>query len=117
MIQFRRLDHVALMVPIGSKNEARTFYRDVLLLEEIPGEHPRGAVWFDIGDIQLHLVEEEPGEESGRHPAFEVKDLEGAKAYLQSKGIEIAYSSVIPDRARCFFRDPFGNRIELLEYL
>lgn len=117
MIQFSRLDHVALMVPIGRKEEARTFYKEILLLEEIPGEHPRGAIWFNIGNIQLHLVEEEPGPESGRHPAFEVKDLEGAKAYLQSKGIEIAYSSVIVGRSRCFFRDPFGNRIELLEYL
>ena len=53
---------------------------------------------------------------SGRHPAFEVTDLEAAKAYLESKGITIAYSSLIVGRERLFFRDPFGNRIELLEY-
>jgi catechol 2,3-dioxygenase-like lactoylglutathione lyase family enzyme len=117
MIQFSRLDHVTQMVPIGKKEEAKTFYKEVLLLEEIPGNHPRGAIWFNIGNIQLHIVEEEPGPVSGRHPAFEVKGLEAAKAYLESKGIEISYSSVIEGRSRCFFRDPFNNRIELLEYL
>ena len=117
MIRFRRLDHVAIMIPAGKKEEARAFYGGTLQLKEIPGNHPRGAIWYEIADIQLHLVEEEGDAKiSGRHPAFEVTDLEAAKAYLQSKGIEIAYSSKITGRERLFFRDPFNNRIELLEF-
>lgn len=119
MISFKRLDHVAVMIPRGKTAEARAFYGEVLQLKEIPGQHPRNATWFEAGDVQLHLVEEDdlPGHVSGRHPAFEVTDLEAARQYLQSKGIEISYSSVITGRERFFFRDVFGNRIELLEYL
>lgn len=117
MIRFKRLDHVAIVIPPGKTNEARTFYADTLQLTEIPGNHPRGATWFEMGNVQLHVVEEE-GEHglSGRHPAFEVTDLEAAKKYLSERGIEVTYSSKIVGRDRCFFRDPFGNRIELLEY-
>jgi catechol 2,3-dioxygenase-like lactoylglutathione lyase family enzyme len=119
MISFKRLDHVAVMIPRGKTAEARAFYGGVLQLKEIPGQHPRNATWFEIAGVQLHLVEEDgiPDHISGRHPAFEVTDLEAAKSYLQSKGIEIAYSSVITGRERFFLRDVFGNRIELLEYL
>lgn len=117
MIRFKRLDHVAIVIPLGKTEEARAFYAGTLQLKEIPGNHPRYAAWFEMGDVQLHVVEEEGDRElSGRHPAFEVADLEAAKAYLTGKGIEISYSSVITGRDRCFFRDPFGNRIELLEY-
>lgn len=116
MIEFKRLDHVFICVPKGAKQQAREFYTQILGLTEIPGNHPRGAIWFQIGDIQLHINEENGGNFSMRHPAFEVSNLSAAKEYLKNKGIEIAYSSDIEGRARFFFRDPFGNRIELLEY-
>lgn len=119
MISFKRLDHVAVMIPRGKTAEAKAFYGGVLQLREIPGQHPRNATWYEMGDVQLHLVEEDglPDHLSGRHPAFEVNGLEAAKTFLQNNGIEIAYSSVITGRERFFFRDVFGNRIELLEYL
>lgn len=117
MIRFKKLDHVAIMIPAGKKEEAKAFYGNILQLKEIPGNHPRGATWYEIADIQLHLVEEEGDTKiSGRHPAFEVGDLEAAKQFLESKGISIAYSSLIVGRQRLFFRDPFGNRVELLEF-
>lgn len=117
MIRFKKLDHVAIMIPAGKKEEARAFYGSTLHLTEIPGNHPRGAIWYEIADIQLHLVEEEgDGQISGRHPAFEVTDLQAAKSFLQKHHIEVAYSSKIIGRERLFFRDPFGNRIELLEF-
>ncbi len=117
MIPFVRTDHILITIPEGKRNEARIFYADVLGLEEIPGEHPKGAIWFNIADIQLHVREEAGGNfHSDRHPAFEVKDLAAAEAFLRQRGIAISYSSEIDGRNRCFFRDPFGNRFELLEY-
>ena len=62
-------------------------------------------------------MEEPAGELSGRHPAFEVADLKITKNFLESKGIQISYSSKIEGRERLFFRDPFGNRFELIEFL
>lgn len=117
MIQFIRLDHILLPISEGKTAEARAFYSHVLNLTEIPGEHPGGAIWFEIAGIQLHLREEQGGSLSLRHPAFEVKNLAGAKHELEQKGVAISYSSDIDGRQRFFFRDPFGNRIELLEFI
>lgn len=118
MIRFTKIDHVAVMIPTGQQAAARQFYGDLLQLKEIPGQHPRNAIWYEMADIQLHLVEEERTTEllSGRHPAFVVESLESAKSYLQSHGVGIAYTSKIEGRERAFFRDPFGNRVEMIEF-
>jgi len=116
MIQFKRLDHVLVAIPEQKTDEARAFYSQVLGLTEIPGNHPAGAIWFEIADIQLHLREEAGGNWSLRHPAFEVADLEEAKQQLLAQGVEISYSSVIEGRDRFFIRDPFGNRMEFIQY-
>ena len=117
MIVFKRIDHILITIPPRSKEMARVFYGDLLNLKEIPGNHPKDAIWFEMGDIQLHIREEEGHQvHSERHPAFEVEDLAFAKKFLEKQGILIHYSSEIENRQRCFFRDPFGNRFELLEY-
>ena len=116
-IQFTRLDHVLMGIPEGQTAAARAFYTDVLGLQEIPGEHPGGAIWFQIADIQLHLREEASGTYSKRHPAFEVTNLEEAKQALRNNGVPLEYSSEIDGRQRFFFHDPFGNRIELMQFV
>lgn len=116
MLEFKHIDHIFICVPEGAKQKAREFYTEVIGLTEIPGDHPRGAIWFQIGDIQLHINEENGGNFSMRHPAFEITNLTEAKEYLIGKGVEISYSSDIEGRQRFFFRDPFDNRIELLQY-
>ena len=119
-IEFKRLDHVMLCIPVGTENEARKFYGDVLGLKELKDlgyELPKGAIWFQIGDIQLHIRAESTQHYSERHPAFEVKNIKAAQEVLESQGIKVKYESLIPDRIRFSFRDPFGNRIEFLEML
>lgn len=115
-IVFKRLDHILITIPEGTKQLALKFYKEILGLEEIQGEHPRGAIWFRIGDIQLHIREETGIHYSDRHPAFEVADLESARQFLKEVNIKITDSSEIDGRDRCFFRDPFGNRFELLVF-
>jgi extradiol dioxygenase family protein len=117
MIHYKRLDHILISIPVGKTDEARTFYRNVLGLTEIPGDHPKGAIWFDIADIQLHIREETPQTSSDRHPAFEITGLDEAQRHFQAFGITPSFSSEIDGRQRFFIRDPFGNRIEFLEYL
>lgn len=117
MIAFKRLDHVLITIPPGTFEAARTFYSNVLQLTEVPGQHPNGAIWFEMGDAQLHVREEEGhNPNSSRHPAFEVVSIKEAKAFLEKQHIQVSYSSVINGRDRCFFRDPWGNRFELIEY-
>ncbi len=116
MIQFNRLDHILISIPEGKTEEARDFYKQVLGLSEISGGHPHNAIWFNIADIQLHIREEATSPLSARHPAFEIRNLEEARQELEQKGVAISYSSDIDGRQRFFIRDPFGNRIEFLEF-
>jgi catechol 2,3-dioxygenase-like lactoylglutathione lyase family enzyme len=116
MITFKRLDHVLITVPEQQSEAARYFYGTLLGLKEIPGQHPKGAIWFNIGDIELHITEEGGNYKSDRHPAFEVASLNDAKQFLKEQNVEVQYASEIVGRQRCFFRDPFGNRFELVEF-
>jgi ubiquinone/menaquinone biosynthesis C-methylase UbiE/catechol 2,3-dioxygenase-like lactoylglutathione lyase family enzyme len=119
MINIKRLDHIQLCVPIGKEEEARLFYTGILHLKEIPKPDvliSNGGVWFQAGDIQLHLgVEEMSNENSKRHPAFEVSHLETVRSYLEQRGIKTQDEKLFGDIQRFSFRDPFGNRIEFLE--
>nr|WP_294900221.1 VOC family protein [uncultured Pedobacter sp.] len=117
MIPFKKIDHILINVPIGKLAEAGDFYQNVLKLPIILGDRPFNALWFKLADIELHIMEEQAGNISQRHPAFEVSDLKSAKEFLESKNIEISYSTKIEGRERLFFRDPFGNRFELIEFL
>ena len=119
-IGFKRLDHIMLCIPEGTEEEAKAFYGGVLNLPELKDlgyPLPNGAIWFQMGDIQLHIRAEAATETSQRHPAFIVDDLESARELLESNGITIKNDSPIPDRKRFSFRDPFGNRIELIEMI
>ncbi|MGY2134962.1 VOC family protein [Hymenobacter sp. HD11105] len=120
MIQFTRFDHFLLDIPPGTTAAARTFYGHVLGLPEIAGQHPGGAIWFWAGQVQVHLREEEaattPSPSSRRHPAFEVANLAEVQAYLTQLGVPVEPATAISGRQRFFFRDPFGNRVELLQF-
>ncbi|HZJ10470.1 MAG TPA: hypothetical protein VFD39_12295, partial [Trueperaceae bacterium] len=53
-----KIDHVQLAMPKGQEDLARTFYRDVLEMAEVPKPAPlavNGGVWFRAGDVELHL--------------------------------------------------------------
>jgi catechol 2,3-dioxygenase-like lactoylglutathione lyase family enzyme len=118
-IEFTRIDHVQLTIPPGAEQRARKFYGGVLGLEEI--EKPEslkatGGVWFKIDAAELHMGIEEKTTDSKAHPAFEVRKLNAVRVHLIQNGVDIKDETAIPGRKRFSFRDPFGNRIELLEY-
>ena len=54
-----------------------------------------------------------------KHLAFEVPDIEIAIGRLRADGIEtdaiIDCSGIVPGLRVCFFNDPDGNRIELMQ--
>lgn len=128
-INFKRLDHVQLIIPKGSEEKARKFYGGLLGLEEI--EKPEslrstGGVWYEFAGGELHLgartpneiilspdVKRNPGSE---HPAFEIENLEAVKEFMKKENVCLKEEIPIPGRNRFSFYDPFGNRIELLEY-
>lgn len=115
-----QIDHVQLAAPKGSEDRARHFFGDILGLKEI--EKPeilkkRGAVWFLIGNQQLHIGIEEPFSPAKKaHPAFEIEQIEALKRHLTNNKIDYQVDHLLPGANRIFLHDPFGNRIELLEW-
>jgi catechol 2,3-dioxygenase-like lactoylglutathione lyase family enzyme len=120
MIIFKRIDHFHICVPPERLEEAKAFYTKVLGLELIHRpDHlfSSAGYWLNIGDAQLHIGVELALPRSIRHTAIEVADVDAARQHLKANGVEIAEEPVIPGRRRFAFIDPFGNRMELLQYI
>ncbi len=114
------IDHVQITVPRGGEEEARRFYRGILGLAEIakpPSLADRGGLWLAAGDRQLHIGTEDGVDRRATkaHVAYRVGDLEAWRRRLAEHGVEVLESVPIPGCRRCELRDPFGNRLELLE--
>ena len=119
-MRIERINHVQISIPPGTEDEVRRFYRDILGLTEVPKPESlrgRGGLWLVVGDQSIHFGTEEVSDRaaSKRHVAFEVEDLDAARHELQQAGVKILEGIPIPDYDRFEFRDPFGNRVELMQ--
>lgn len=118
---YDKLDHVQLAAPVGTEETARKFYGDLLGFKEV--EKPillkkLGGVWFEAGQVQLHIGIEEPFSPAKKaHPAIRVKNIENMKIYLKEQNIEFSIDDRIPGANRFHMSDPFGNRIEFMEWI
>jgi catechol 2,3-dioxygenase-like lactoylglutathione lyase family enzyme len=113
------IDHVQLSMPEGGEDVARAFYGDVLGLREVVKPEAlaaRSGCWFAGAGVAVHLGAESDFRSLAKaHPALLVRDLDAARATLRAAGIPIEEDdSGIPVR-RCYVRDPFNNRIELVD--
>lgn len=118
--QILGLDHVQITVPRGAEEEARRFYCGLLGLPEIEKPEilkPRGGLWLLAGDRQVHIGTEDGADRRATkaHVAYRVVGLEDWRERLTQAGIAVEESVPIPGCRRFEFRDPFGNRVEMLE--
>lgn len=113
------LDHVQIAMPAGGENRAREFYVGVLGLVERPKPAAlaiRGGCWFAGPGVELHLGVEEPFHAAAKaHPALLVSDLEILQSRLRDFGIAFTPGQPLEGYVRGDIRDPFGNRIELMQ--
>ena len=113
------IDHVQLGLPVGDEDEARAFYGGILGLQEIPKPRAlagRGGVWFVGRSVTIHLgVEAGFRAASKAHPAFVVDDLAAVRRRLEEAGVPVEEDDSGLAVVRCYGRDPFGNRIELVD--
>jgi catechol 2,3-dioxygenase-like lactoylglutathione lyase family enzyme len=113
------IDHVQLAIPRGGDAEARRFYGEVLGFIEVPkpeAMRARGGMWFQAGPVQIHLgIEDDMRASVKAHPALVVDDLDGYRARLLAAGCEWRDADDLPGTRRGHTRDPFGNRIELIQ--
>jgi catechol-2,3-dioxygenase len=101
------INHVALEV--GDVEEALAFYGSLFDFE-LRGRLP-GMAFLDMGDQFVALSEgrRQPPDD-GRHFGLVVDDKRAVRRALTESGVEI-----VPSRG-LNFRDPWGNRIEVVEY-
>lgn len=118
----KQLHHVQITIPVGEETAGRQFYCHLLGLPEI--EKPaalqaNGGFWVQLGTQQLHI-----GVENGinrpatkAHLAYEVDDLAAWHHHLRHASIPLLDNTPIPGYSRLMLRDPFGNRLELIQPL
>jgi catechol 2,3-dioxygenase-like lactoylglutathione lyase family enzyme len=114
------IHHVQITIPPGAEAEARAFYCGLLGLREIPKPSSlkgRGGFWLQTGEHQVHVGVEEGVDRHATkaHLAYTVTDLAAWRDHLAAQAIEILAGIPIPGFDRIEFRDPFGNRVELIQ--
>jgi catechol 2,3-dioxygenase-like lactoylglutathione lyase family enzyme len=119
MGEMASVHHVQVAMPVGGEDRARWFYGEVLGLTEL--EKPdtlrgRGGVWFQSGNLQVHL-----GVEADFMPArkaqvgYAVEGIDVVRGRFVEAGIEVTDDDALPGFTRFYVADPFGNRVEILE--
>jgi catechol 2,3-dioxygenase-like lactoylglutathione lyase family enzyme len=111
--------HVQLAMPPGSESDAEAFYAGVLAFEVVPKpEHlaARGGRWFRSGTTELHLGVEDGFRASTKaHPALRIRGLRTLRERVESARLEVEDDTQLDGHERWYLRDPFGNRLELIE--
>jgi predicted enzyme related to lactoylglutathione lyase len=98
------INHVALEV--DDIERALAFYGRLFDIRRVDRE-PGGA-FVDLGDQFIAMFE--PGAHEDRHFGLVVDDKEAARAVLAAEAVELLPTG------RLDFRDPFGNRIQVVQY-
>jgi glyoxylase I family protein len=119
MIEVTTYLHAAVIV--SNLERSIEFYSKILGLERIDRTLKYPGAWYQIGDFQIHLIEDvnyRSGEkidlhQSTRNPhiALGVRDLDAAKQQLLAANCVVKMSN--SGRAALFTQDPDGNAIEL----
>ncbi|MBG9453004.1 glyoxalase [Lysinibacillus sphaericus] len=114
------LHHVQITIPKGEEEKGKHFYCQVLGLKEL--EKPdslkgRGGFWLQVGNKEVHIGTEDGFDRltTKAHIAYQVENIEEWKKTLIEHHIEIFDSVPIPHFERFEFRDPFGNRVEMIQ--
>ncbi|SHM74334.1 VOC family protein [Gracilibacillus kekensis] len=116
------LHHAQITIPKGAEEEGKQFYCNVLGLEEV--EKPeslkgRGGFWLKVGDRDVHVGTEDGFDRrtTKAHLAYLVDNISYWKSVLEQMGIQTIEGAPIPGFDRFEFRDPFGNRVEMIQKL
>ena len=113
------LHHIQLAMPEGEEEAALKFYGAILGLTQVakpPELAPRGGLWFRDEALEVHLGIEEPFTPARKaHPAFLVRNLATLRERIETAGYRVTDDVALEGFHRCHVRDPFGNRLELVE--
>lgn len=110
-VQVYGCNHVA--IEVGDVKKAVAFYTDVFNLEQL--RESEGDAFFKLGQHQFLAMFETKNvqPDSGRHFGIMVRDEEQI-AEIRKKLTSKYQIKLIPP-FRCDFRDPWGNRIQVVD--
>ena len=111
-IQVYGCNHVA--IEVGDVAKAVAFYRDVFGLEQL--DEGEGDAFFKLGEHQFLAMFERkdmPRETGNHHFGVMVRD-EAQIAEVREK-LTKKYGLELIEGFRCDFRDPWGNRIQVVD--
>ncbi|BDM83077.1 VOC family protein [Acaryochloris marina] len=114
------LHHAQITVPSGQEQAAREFYCNILNLPEVQKPESlqsHGGFWLTVGDHRVHVgIENNVNRTHTRaHLAYEVTNLSKWRQIIENQGLNVLNGIPIPGFDRFEFRDPFGNRVELIQ--
>jgi catechol 2,3-dioxygenase-like lactoylglutathione lyase family enzyme len=98
------INHVALEV--DDIERALAFYGRLFDIRRVA--RADGGAFIDLGDQFIAMFE--PGANEDRHFGLVVDDKEAARTALAAESVEL-----LPG-GRLDFRDPFGNRVQVVQY-
>jgi len=117
---FKGIDHVQLVAPKNNEQQAREFYTGLLGLKEMDKPinlQGRGGCWFSCGNQEIHIGVLEPFVAPKKvHPALIVNGIKELRLTLEQASFTVFEEEPIEGRDRIFVEDPFGNRIEFIEF-
>jgi catechol 2,3-dioxygenase-like lactoylglutathione lyase family enzyme len=120
MLKVKAINHINVSVREGQMAAGREFYKNVLGLTEVdlPNQMTNDrSAWFRIGSTEVHLsidAEFDPAT-TKVHIAYEVENIEDAIKHIEAQNIEVRKLKLLDQYIRYDFRDPFNNRIELMQ--
>jgi len=119
IINIKRIDHVHVTVPEGEEHKAQQFYANVLGFENMSRAKElsnSSGYWFKVADIEFHIDTKGDVAKGRQHFALEIGNIKEARQHLEANGVTIIEQTPIADRHRFMFQDPWGNRIEFLQF-
>ncbi len=101
------INHIA--IEVGSIDEALRFYSKIFDFG-LRGQRP-GNAFIELGDQFINMMEvAEPHEDRRRHFGLVVDDRSSVKARVEAAGGRLLPGPFLD------FLDPWGNRVEIVEY-
>jgi catechol 2,3-dioxygenase-like lactoylglutathione lyase family enzyme len=114
-IRLKSINHTTYNV--RNKDAALKWYQEVLGLKQIPKMvNSENLYWLQLpSGAMVHIIENPDAPSApSHHAAFQVDDIEAARAALMGKGVETTEIQTRNDGQRAFYlQDPDGNRIEI----
>ncbi|WP_447978850.1 VOC family protein [Candidatus Nitrospira bockiana] len=110
-VQVYGCNHVA--IEVDDVEEAVAFYQDVFGLEMLRGGE--GAAWCKLGEHQFLAIFEVDVLQPDRMKHFGIMVRDDVQVREVREKVTQKYGLAVEEGFRCDFRDPWGNRIQVVD--